>query len=194
MTKPGGAGVWRKKHAARRQKPAKTLMCGIVGIVGRQEVAPLLSTGCGGSNIAAMIPRASRRWSTARSSAAAPRASSIDLEARLAREPVQGRIGIGHTRWATHGVPIERNAHPIASDRVAVVHNGIIENFQALKDELTAHGHRFETQTDTEAVVRLVTHYLREGLSAARGGGQRRCAARRRLRAASCCSPAATIC
>jgi glucosamine--fructose-6-phosphate aminotransferase (isomerizing) len=83
---------------------------------------------------------------------------------RLQAEPLSGRIGIGHTRWATHGVPNETNAHPVATDKVAVVHNGIIENFQELKDELTAWGYRFETQTDTEVVAALVTRHLAAGL------------------------------
>jgi glucosamine--fructose-6-phosphate aminotransferase (isomerizing) len=139
-------------------------MCGIIGILGRDEVAPLLIDGLrrleyrgyDSAGIATLIDgRIERRRAEGK----------LDrLVERLAASPVQGRVGIGHTRWATHGAPSENNAHPIAGDRVAVVHNGIIENFQALKDELIALGHRFETETDTEVVVGLVTQYLREGL------------------------------
>ena len=85
----------------------------------------------------------------------------------LKANPAAGTTGIGHTRWATHGVPNERNAHPHASDRVAVVHNGIIENFRALRKELEAKGHRFDTDTDTEAVVHLLTEYLKGGATPA---------------------------
>ena len=76
---------------------------------------------------------------------------------------MQGHVGIGHTRWATHGKPVERNAHPHMNDRVAVVHNGIIENFQELREELTAKGHAFLTETDTETVLHLVSDYLDQG-------------------------------
>ncbi len=140
-------------------------MCGIVGIVGRQEVAPLLVDGLrrleyrgyDSAGVATLVDgRIERRRAEGKLS---------QLEARLAREPVGGRIGIGHTRWATHGGPSERNAHPIATSRVAVVHNGIIENFQALKDELQAAGYAFDTQTDTEAIAVLVTRYLDQGLA-----------------------------
>jgi glucosamine--fructose-6-phosphate aminotransferase (isomerizing) len=88
-----------------------------------------------------------------------------NLENRLVEEPLKGHVGIGHTRWATHGRPTENNAHPHASDRLAVVHNGIIENFRELRDELIAKGHRFATETDTEVVAHLVTESLRQGLA-----------------------------
>jgi glutamine---fructose-6-phosphate transaminase (isomerizing) len=138
-------------------------MCGIVGIVGRQEVAPLLIDGLrrleyrgyDSAGIATLVNgHIERRRAEGK---------LVNLETRIAAEPVAGRIGIGHTRWATHGMPSERNAHPIATARVAVVHNGIIENFQALKSELVAAGYRFETQTDTEAVAILVTRHLDAG-------------------------------
>jgi len=86
-----------------------------------------------------------------------------NLENRLRDEPLKGLTGIGHTRWATHGRPTERNAHPHMSDRVSVVHNGIIENYREIKEDLTAKGHRFETDTDTEAIVHLVTEEMRQG-------------------------------
>ena len=140
-------------------------MCGIVGIVGRNDVAPLLVDGLrrleyrgyDSAGIATLVDgRIERRRAEGK---------LVNLETRLAREPVTGRIGIGHTRWATHGMPTERNAHPIATARVAVVHNGIIENFQSLKAALEAAGYRFESQTDTEAVAILVTRYLDQGLA-----------------------------
>ena len=139
-------------------------MCGIVGIVGRKDVAPLLIDGLrrleyrgyDSAGIATLVDgKIERRRAEGK---------LVNLETRLTREPVAGRIGIGHTRWATHGVPSERNAHPIATSRVAVVHNGIIENFQALRASLERAGYPFETQTDTEAVANLVTRHLDEGL------------------------------
>src|SRR5947208_2832139 len=139
-------------------------MCGIIGIIAKQPVAAELIEGLrrleyrgyDSAGVATLINgRIERRRAEGKLS---------NLVARLKSEPVQGTIGIGHTRWATHGQPTEGNAHPIATDRVAVVHNGIIENFQALKKELTGLGYSFQTDTDTEAVANLVTYHLSQGL------------------------------
>ncbi len=140
-------------------------MCGIIGIIGKAPVTPLLVDalkrleyrGYDSAGVATLVNgHIDRRRAEGK---------LVNLEARLAAEPLPGTIGIGHTRWATHGKPSERNAHPIATDRVAVVHNGIIENFQELKDELTAEGRRFESDTDTEVVAQLITSYLEKQMS-----------------------------
>jgi len=89
-----------------------------------------------------------------------------NLETRLQREPLNGTIGIGHTRWATHGRPTENNAHPHATEKVAVVHNGIIENFAELRRELEGQGVKFSTETDTEVIAHLVTEAIKHGASA----------------------------
>ncbi|HVC53195.1 MAG TPA: glutamine--fructose-6-phosphate transaminase (isomerizing) [Stellaceae bacterium] len=142
-------------------------MCGIVGIISKTTVAGELVAGLrrleyrgyDSAGIATLINgRIERRRAEGKLD---------NLAARLQREPVKGTIGIGHTRWATHGQPTESNAHPIATDKVAVVHNGIIENFQALKRELTGLGYQFHTQTDTEAVAILTTHHLNQGMKPA---------------------------
>jgi glucosamine--fructose-6-phosphate aminotransferase (isomerizing) len=140
-------------------------MCGIIGIVGKDPVAPLLLDGLkrleyrgyDSAGIATLVNgKIDRRRAEGRLG---------NLATLLEQKPIDGIIGIGHTRWATHGVPSETNAHPHATDKVAVVHNGIIENFQELRDELSAKGNRFETETDTEVVVHLVTRFIEDGLS-----------------------------
>ena len=140
-------------------------MCGIIGIIAKGDVAPGLIEGLrrleyrgyDSAGIATLVDgRIERRRAEGK---------LVNLARRLDQEPVQGAIGIGHTRWATHGLPTETNAHPIATDRVAVVHNGIIENFQALRSELTEHGYDFQTETDTEAVAILANYFLDRGLS-----------------------------
>ncbi|MFO1188115.1 MAG: glutamine--fructose-6-phosphate transaminase (isomerizing) [Alphaproteobacteria bacterium] len=140
-------------------------MCGIVGIVGKKDVAPLLIEGLTrleyrGYDSAGIATLLNGHIDRRRAEGKLANLCNV-----LKRSPLPGRVGIGHTRWATHGVPNERNAHPHATDRVAVVHNGIIENFQELRAELEAAGHRFESQTDTEAVAHLITHYLNQGKS-----------------------------
>lgn len=140
-------------------------MCGIVGIVGHDPVAmPIVEAlkrleyrGYDSAGVATLEEgRLTRRRAEGKLK---------NLQARLQREPLQGTLGIGHTRWATHGRPNETNAHPHATDKVAVVHNGIIENFRELREELEARGVRFSTETDTEVVAHLVTQEINHGRS-----------------------------
>ncbi|MEZ5923426.1 MAG: glutamine--fructose-6-phosphate transaminase (isomerizing) [Hyphomicrobiaceae bacterium] len=142
-------------------------MCGIVGILGRQPVAEQL--------VDALRRLEYRGYDSA--GVATVEGGHLDrrraegklknLEVRLRSEPLVGTAGIGHTRWATHGAPVERNAHPHMTQRVSVVHNGIIENFRELKDELVVAGVTFQTDTDTEVVAHLATRALDRGLSPA---------------------------
>ncbi len=140
-------------------------MCGIVGYVGkRKDVVPVIVEGLrrleyrgydsagialGGNGNELALRRASGKLR--------------NLEAAIREKPIDGTYGIGHTRWATHGRPTEENAHPHrdCTGRIVVVHNGIVENYLALKQELAAQGHRFVTETDTEIIAHLVEHELR---------------------------------
>jgi len=135
-------------------------MCGIIGILGKKPAAPLLIDGLkrltyrgyDSAGIATLVNgHIERRRAEGK---------IANLEAVLARAPLTGTTGIGHTRWATHGKPTENNAHPHITERVGVVHNGIIENFQELRDELIAEGVAFSTETDTEVVAHLLTREL----------------------------------
>ncbi|HYC63445.1 MAG TPA: glutamine--fructose-6-phosphate transaminase (isomerizing) [Reyranellaceae bacterium] len=138
-------------------------MCGIIGIIGKDAAAPHLIDalkrleyrGYDSAGVATVVDGAIARRRA--------EGKIVNLEALLAKQPLRGTTGIGHTRWATHGVPNETNAHPHATSRVAVVHNGIIENFASLKAELEAQGCRFATQTDTEVVAHLLTVLLEAG-------------------------------
>lgn len=140
-------------------------MCGIIGILGNNPVTSQLVEGLkrleyrgyDSAGVATLVNgRIDRRRAEGK---------LINLENVLAKDPLAGMVGIGHTRWATHGIPNENNAHPHATDRVAVVHNGIIENYQELRDELRGKGAEFVTETDTEVVALLLTSYLNEGLT-----------------------------
>ena len=137
-------------------------MCGILGIIGKAAVAPLLLEGLKRLEYRGYDSAGIATLTNGHIARRRAEGKLGNLEALLAREPLAGTIGIGHTRWATHGRPSETNAHPHATDRVAVVHNGIIENFDELRRELSALGHRFETETDTEVVAHLLTRYLQE--------------------------------
>jgi len=138
-------------------------MCGIVGILGREPVAEemvealkrLEYRGYDSAGVATLEGgHLTRRRAEGKLK---------NLEKRLTKEPLGGHSGIGHTRWATHGRPNEVNAHPHATDKVAVVHNGIIENFRELREELQKKGVKFSTETDTEVVAHLVTDEMRQG-------------------------------
>ena len=141
-------------------------MCGIVGVLGKSEAAPIILDalkrleyrGYDSAGIATIDGGAlDRRRAVGKLS---------ELSALVAQDPIRGKLGIGHTRWATHGAPTVANAHPHAAGNIAVVHNGIVENFKSLKDELSQAGVTFTSDTDTEVVAQLCAAFMRRGLSA----------------------------
>ncbi|MFD1912001.1 glutamine--fructose-6-phosphate transaminase (isomerizing) [Halodurantibacterium flavum] len=142
-------------------------MCGIIGVLGEHEAAPLMVEalkrleyrGYDSAGIATVHQgRLDRRRAVGK---------LVNLSDLLVHEPLAGKAGIGHTRWATHGAPTVANAHPHRAGGVAVVHNGIIENFRELREELTAQGAAFHTETDTETVVLLTERHMAEGMTPA---------------------------
>ncbi|HEX9790246.1 MAG TPA: glutamine--fructose-6-phosphate transaminase (isomerizing) [Kiloniellales bacterium] len=135
-------------------------MCGIIGILGNAPVAPLLIDGLKRLEYRGYDSAGIATLTNGRIDRRRAEGKLSNLASLVERDPLEGTTGIGHTRWATHGQPNESNAHPHANQRVALVHNGIIENFQELRDELTARGHKFETETDSEVVVHLITDFL----------------------------------
>ena len=138
-------------------------MCGIFGIIGEQQVAPLLLEGLKRLEYRGYDSAGIASLSNGHIDRRRAQGKLANLSQKIKEAPLEGTVGIGHTRWATHGLPNERNAHPHATDKVAIVHNGIIENYITLKAELEQKGCKFETETDTEIVVHLVTQYMDEG-------------------------------
>ncbi len=155
-------------------------MCGIIGILGRAPAAPRLVEalkrleyrGYDSAGVATLENGQIKRRRAA--------GKLANLEAELAKDPLAGVSGIGHTRWATHGAPTTGNAHPHATDKVAIVHNGIIENFRALREELMAAGHAFASETDSE----VIAHLIHAGLDKGQTPEQAAIAAVRRLEGA----------
>ncbi|MCJ7592126.1 MAG: glutamine--fructose-6-phosphate transaminase (isomerizing), partial [Woeseiaceae bacterium] len=141
-------------------------MCGIVGAVAGRDIVPILVEGLrrleyrGYDSAGVAVVREDKTIGLSRTVG-----KVAELERKLAKHPLQGLIGVAHTRWATHGGVTEANAHPhVSGGRVAVIHNGIIENFQPIKDEMLEKGYVFESETDTEVAAHLIYDYLKQGL------------------------------
>jgi glutamine---fructose-6-phosphate transaminase (isomerizing) len=142
-------------------------MCGIVGYVGNQEAVPILIAGLAkleyrGYDSAGVAVMQGEKIEVRRSVG-----KLANLQKSLSEKAISGFIGIGHTRWATHGKPSEQNAHPHRSNGCVLVHNGIIENYQPLKHQLQKDGYAFQSETDTEVVAHLIDKYLQRGLTLA---------------------------
>ncbi len=138
-------------------------MCGIIGVIGRNNAHKLLLEGLErlayrGYDSSGMATLVNGKIHKRRS-----QGKISNLESLLKEKPLEGTIGIAHTRWATHGAPNEINAHPHANDKVAIVHNGIIENFKELRESLSQKGHKFVTETDSEVIVHLISQFIEEG-------------------------------
>src|SRR6266480_4800496 len=153
---------------AGRRGPCKSRrepMCGIVGAVAERDVVPILMEGLrrleyrGYDSAGLAVLNGSKHLTRLRTVGKVRM-----LDEALEQTPPAGKIGIAHTRWATHGVPSERNAHPhVSRDGLAIVHNGIIENHEAIRAQLLSQGYRFDSDTDTEVVAHLIHHHLQQG-------------------------------
>lgn len=143
-------------------------MCGVVGYIGKNDAVPVLINGLSkleyrGYDSAGIAVYDSENDKI---NICKTKGRIQNLQDKLLVNPIKGKLGIGHTRWATHGAPSDRNAHPHFSDdsKIAVVHNGIIENYMEIKEELEAKGYKFVSETDTESVAHLIDYYYREGM------------------------------
>ncbi|MEM7651330.1 MAG: glutamine--fructose-6-phosphate aminotransferase, partial [Pseudomonadota bacterium] len=140
-------------------------MCGIIGILSDDNATPHLIEGLRRLEYRGYDSAGIATLNDGKLARSRAEGKLKNLEEKLNETPLNGALGIGHTRWATHGSPTEGNAHPHMTEKVAVVHNGIIENYAEIKKDLEAHQVRFETETDTEVIVHLVEHHLKEGKS-----------------------------
>tara|TARA_R110002124_G_scaffold287216_1_gene471525 strand:- start:213294 stop:215120 length:1827 start_codon:yes stop_codon:yes gene_type:complete len=140
-------------------------MCGIIGIIAKGSAAPRLVEGLKRLEYRGYDSAGIATIENGKIERCRAKGKLVNLEEKLKGESLNGTIGIGHTRWATHGIPNEGNAHPHATDSVAVVHNGIIENYRELQEELQKSQVQFESETDTEVIVHLITSYLKQGLA-----------------------------
>lgn len=140
-------------------------MCGIVGIIGSEPVADNLLDALRRLEYRGYDSAGISTLEAGRLQRRRAQGKLQNLQQRLSEHPLSGRIGIGHTRWATHGAPTEMNAHPHMTDKVSLVHNGIIENFRELRDELVQDGAVFVSQTDTEVIAHLISREISKGAS-----------------------------
>ena len=139
-------------------------MCGIIGVVGKNKAEGLLLEGLRrleyrGYDSAGIATLVDNKIDKRRASG-----KISNLTKLLKENPLSGSTGIAHTRWDTHGAPNENNAHPHANDKVAIVHNGIIENYIEIREELITKGHKFYTETDSEVIVHLISNYIQNGM------------------------------
>src|SRR5689334_23996240 len=138
-------------------------MCGIVGYVGARQATPILVNGLRRLEYRGYDSAGVAVWNEGESRVVRCRGKLSALEEKLVKEPAPGTTGIGHTRWATHGRPSDENAHPHKVGSISVIHNGIIENHLALRQELAAGGSKFTSETDTELFAHLVDREVRKG-------------------------------